>query len=262
VLLPSTLYSGTVATLSAHEVTQPLTLNLVKSSTGDSVSTVQIPAAATAQVVQLPVPAGWAGAAEVHVTDAGGRAVGSYPTVQVTGAALGLLLELDKPIYRPGQAVRARVLAVDPYLKPVPNSTAVVEVYDPAGFIVERWTTTLDALGVGTFTFVTSSDGSLGTYRLKATSSVDGNGEPLGTVVETESSFELDKYVSPKFEVNVTTLYATRVSSSGSLSGAVMAEYTYGSTPSVCELTLLGGPSGCFDGRGLPTSRLSQVHSS
>ena len=77
------------------------------------------------------------------------------------------------PLYAlPLQVVRARVLAVDAQLSPVAGVAPVVELYDPNGFILERWTSALDELGVGTYQFATSADGSLGTYRLKATAQV------------------------------------------------------------------------------------------
>jgi uncharacterized protein YfaS (alpha-2-macroglobulin family) len=49
----------------------------------------------------------------------------------------------------------------------------------------------------------------------------------LGSPVEAERSFDVDEYVLPKFEVNATTTLS-RVASSGTLAGAVTAQYTYG----------------------------------
>jgi hypothetical protein len=132
-----------VATVSAHDVTEALTVQLMDATGRTVVATLEVAPAATPQVLQLPVPAGLAGSLQVHVTyAASGRAVGDYRVVrrsrppnpnrsrtltgqpwglglrrwlwclqvEVVGASFGLMIELDKPVYKPGQVNRPTLL--------------------------------------------------------------------------------------------------------------------------------------------------------
>jgi hypothetical protein len=75
--------AGTVATVSAHDVTEPLTVQLMDATGRTVVATLEVAPAAAPQLLQLPVPAGLAGSLQVHVTyTASGRAVGDYPVVR------------------------------------------------------------------------------------------------------------------------------------------------------------------------------------
>lgn len=69
--------------MSAHDVTEPLTVQLMDTTGRTAVATLQVEPSYAPQLLQLPVPAGIAGSLQVHVTyTASGRAVGDYPVVR------------------------------------------------------------------------------------------------------------------------------------------------------------------------------------
>ena len=49
------------------------------------------------------------------------------------------IIETDKPIYKPGQTVRVRVLSLDFMLKPVVKEFNEIYIEDPSGSRVAQW---------------------------------------------------------------------------------------------------------------------------
>ena len=145
------------------------------------------------------------------------------PTVAVS-AGVQLLASLDKPMYQPGQTVRARVLAYSPALQPVERDI-LLTVEDPKGFKIFKASASTGPSGVAAFDVPMASEATLGAYKLTAEAGA----------AATEAAFDLEKYTLPRFEVTVELDQAllTADSSSGAeasriLSGRVTAAYTYG----------------------------------
>eukprot|EP00240_Pyramimonas_obovata_P000253 CAMPEP_0118924314 /NCGR_PEP_ID=MMETSP1169-20130426/2500_1 /TAXON_ID=36882 /ORGANISM="Pyramimonas obovata, Strain CCMP722" /LENGTH=1526 /DNA_ID=CAMNT_0006865411 /DNA_START=128 /DNA_END=4708 /DNA_ORIENTATION=+ len=220
-LLPSTLYSGLSSDFSVHGATEDMVISLRRTATsGVVIVDVAVPLNAGAQTLSLAVPGGLeAGSYSLLMSTASGALV-SQTSVKVEASDYFLLIEPDKLVYKPGQTVRARVLAVDPHLLAAPSKEVIVEVKDPNDFIVERWTSTLDEHGVGLFEMPISDEPLLGDYVIKARSA-------SGDVMK-EQTITLDKYVLPRYEVSVAMVQEMYTANSVELKGTVDAKYTTG----------------------------------
>ncbi len=122
-------------------------------------------------------------------------AAGDY-TLQVTGQSFSnsalvrvqdgaiVFVETDKPIYKPGQTVHMRVLALDAELKPLARSVAV-EVQDAKGTKVFRKEVATDDYGMATLDLPLSTEPNLGVWKVTAragdrTAQVDVRVERVG----------------------------------------------------------------------------------
>ena len=137
-------------------------------------------------------------------------------------------LVTDKPIYKPGQRMRGRVLALDSDLLP-DQCDAEVTAVDPSGNKMARWNLASTA-GFVSFEMLISDEPVLGEWKLQAVC-LDAAGEPVGEAAE-ELVFEIAEYVLPKFEVEVDVpLFVSHAQAqAGGLSGTVAGTYTYGET--------------------------------
>ena len=141
---------------------------------------------------------------------------------KVASAALTLIVETDKPVYKPGQTVKIRVLSLTPSLMPKAGSVTVT-VKDPRDFAMGRWVDVrADEFGVVTVQFPTSTEPTLGTWTLEA-SVKDGV-----TTSSSVAAFTIDRYVLPTFEVTMVTDAATVYRGQSSIAGTITARYTYG----------------------------------
>jgi CD109 antigen len=135
--------------------------------------------------------------------------------VQVTEGLL-IFLETDKPIYKPGQQIEARIITLDSELLPKPASVTV-EVLDAKGIKVARKEVETDEYGMGHFSLPLSSEPNLGTWKL--TASVQEQKAQVDVRVE--------KYVLPKYEVKV-ELPREWFLPQEAIQGTVTAEYSFG----------------------------------
>lgn len=127
-----------------------------------------------------------------------------------------VLLETDKPIYKPGQTIHIRLITLDMMLKPWP-AEVTVEVQDSKGIKVYRTTATTDDFGMASVELPLSTDPNLGVW--KVTAALDEQTTQLDVRVE--------EYVLPKYEVIVSTA-KDWVLANEPISGTVSAEYTFG----------------------------------
>ena len=127
-----------------------------------------------------------------------------------------LLLETDKPIYKPGQDIMIRVLQLGPELKPVPGEITV-EIQDAKGNKIFRKSSTSDDFGMTNFSMPLSSEPNLGTWKITAMS-----GEQT-----TQLDVTVDEYTLPKYEV-VVDVPKNWVLANESVTGTVAAEYSFG----------------------------------
>jgi CD109 antigen len=127
-----------------------------------------------------------------------------------------LFLETDKPIYKPGQTVQMRLVALDSELKPV-ETEAVVEIQDAKGVKVSKQTLTTDKYGTATAQLPLSTEPNLGVWKLTATA-----GD-----ASTQLDVRVEKYVLPKYEVKA-TLTKDWFLVDEAITGHVSATYSYG----------------------------------
>ncbi|MCD4844734.1 MAG: alpha-2-macroglobulin, partial [Methanosarcinales archaeon] len=105
-----------------------------------------------------------------------------------------LFLETDKPIYKPGQTIHGRVLSLNNKMIPI-QGECIIEISDAKGIKIFKETLSTNEYGVASFDMPLANELNLGTW--KATASM---GEST-----TQLDLRIEKYVLPKFEVNVST---------------------------------------------------------
>ena len=135
--------------------------------------------------------------------------------VEVEDAVL-LLVETDKPIYKPGQMVHIRVMTLDTGLKPLPSDTTI-EVQDAKGIKVFKREVATDDYGMATADLPLSTEPNLGVWKLTA---VTGDRK-------TELDVRVEEYVLPKYEVSVET-ERQWVLADEPIKGRVKGEYSFG----------------------------------
>ena len=127
-----------------------------------------------------------------------------------------LFLETDKPIYKPGQKVMMRALAVDPELRPLPERVTV-EVQDAKGSKVFKKTVAAGDFGMATVEMPLSGEPNLGVWKISASA-----GD-----ARAEVDVRVEEYVLPKYEVEV-ELPRDWALAGDKITGRVAAEYTFG----------------------------------
>ncbi|XP_051635860.1 ovostatin-like [Manacus candei] len=129
-----------------------------------------------------------------------------------------VFIQTDKPIYKPGQTVLFRVVALDTQLRPVQETYPRIIIEDPEQNKIFQWLEVTSKHGIVQLSFPLIPEPILGSYDI---------------TVETKSgekeyhSFRVEEYVLPKFKV--TTAGPKRISFFDEDIGVnVCASYTYG----------------------------------
>ncbi len=135
--------------------------------------------------------------------------------VQVMEGLL-IFLETDKPIYKPGQQIEARIITLDSELLSKPSGVTI-EVLDAKGIKVARKEVETDEYGMGHFSLPLSTEPNLGTWKITAVA-----GEQKAQV-----DVKVEKYVLPKYEVKV-ELPKEWFLPQEPVAGTVAAEYSFG----------------------------------
>ncbi|KAM9059836.1 CD109 antigen [Megaptera novaeangliae] len=144
----------------------------------------------------------------------------SFETKRMT-----VFIQTDKPLYKPKQEVKFRVVTLFSDFKPYKTSLNIL-IKDPKSNLIQQWLSEQSDLGVVSKTFQLSSHPILGDWSIQ----VQVNDQTY------YQSFQVSEYVLPKFEVALQTpLYCSL--NSVSLNGTVTAKYTYGK-PVKGDLTL------------------------
>jgi CD109 antigen len=127
-----------------------------------------------------------------------------------------VFLETDKPIYKPGQTVHIRAIALDTRLIPV-SEQVTVEVQDAKGIKIYKKNLQTDEYGMATADLPLSSEPNLGTWKI---SGVTGKRRA-------QLDIRIEKYVLPKYEI--TTQFAKGWALVNEpIKGTIKAEYSYG----------------------------------
>lgn len=134
------------------------------------------------------------------------------------------LIQTDKPIYKPGDKVRYRVLLIDSEMKPHIVETFRVEVVDALDTVViEHIAEEGLEKGVISNYFDIAEEPLMGEWKLKAFIS-DGKTDEEDVV---EYKFEVKEYVLPRFEVIVDTKHDV-TQNEGVIRVTVYGNYTFG----------------------------------
>lgn len=138
--------------------------------------------------------------------------------VSVEGASNKLLLTTDKPLYKPGQTIHLRTLALSRGDNtPLEGEAATFEVKDAKGNKVFKKTIDTDSFGIASTPFVIGRFVNEGTYTLSV--AVAG--------VTTEKTVEVSQYALPKFNLQTRTEKAW-YSPGEDIRGVVDARYFFG----------------------------------
>uniref|UniRef100_A0A4W2FZG6 CD109 antigen n=1 Tax=Bos indicus x Bos taurus TaxID=30522 RepID=A0A4W2FZG6_BOBOX len=144
----------------------------------------------------------------------------SFETKRMT-----VFIQTDKPLYKPKQEVKFRVVTLFSDFKPYKTFLNIL-IKDPKSNLIQQWLSEKSDLGVVSKTFQLSSHPILGDWSIQ----VQVNDQTY------YQSFQVSEYVLPKFEVALQTpLYCSL--NAKSLNGTVTAKYTYGK-PVKGDLTL------------------------
>ncbi|XP_071965848.1 uncharacterized protein [Antedon mediterranea] len=126
-------------------------------------------------------------------------------------------IQTDKPIYKPGQTVKFRILTIDQNLHPKLDVIEKVYIEAPNGVRLAQWINVTTKDGLTELEFETTSEPILGTWKIY---SVINN-------IKTMQEFDIDEYVLPKFEVKITSPSFILVNETN-FNVKVCGRYTYG----------------------------------
>ncbi|KAL5004353.1 hypothetical protein ScPMuIL_017809, partial [Solemya velum] len=137
--------------------------------------------------------------------------------VEVRSSSLLTLIQTDKPMYKPGQTVKFRILTLQHNMRARVGKISLVSIKNPSDVRVRQWKDINADQGLVSLDMQLSDEPILGLWTIVAT--IDG--------VETSQTFKVEEYVLPKFEVTVTPPSYLLVTSP-MIEGKVCAQYTYG----------------------------------
>ena len=161
-----------------------------------------------------------------------GRVQGASPTELESSAEVvedtKVFLSTDKPLYQPGQTmyVRALVLA-KPDMKPAAGDDTLLEIFDSKGNKVFKQVARTNEFGVASAEFTLANQVNKGSYNIMLTAGDS----------QLEKAVTVDRYVLPKFKVNV-QLDRDFYQPSDELEGTVQAAYFFGKPVSKGKVTI------------------------
>ncbi|XP_038068453.1 CD109 antigen-like isoform X2 [Patiria miniata] len=154
---------------------------------------------------------------KLRIEGSGGLVFSQTEELTFSPSSFSILVQSDKAIYKPGQTVHFRAMAIYPDLKPY-MGTFDVKLKDPVGNVIQQWMGLQNTTyGVVSGETVMSDNPVLGDWILTVTA----NNEVY------DHTITIDEYVLPKFEVIVTPP-PYLVSMDTQTTFTVEAKYTYG----------------------------------
>ncbi|VCX41196.1 unnamed protein product [Gulo gulo] len=153
-----------------------------------------------------------------------------------------VFVQTDKPIYKPGQTVKFRVVALDENFHPLNELIPLVYIQDPKGNRIAQWQKLLLENGLKQLSFPLSSEPFQGSYEVVVQKKSGG---------VTMHAFTVEEFVLPKFEVQITMPRIITILEED-VNVSVCGLYTYGKpvpghmTMRVCRK--YSNPSNCYSG--------------
>ncbi|NP_031402.3 pregnancy zone protein precursor [Mus musculus] len=139
-------------------------------------------------------------------------------SIQIIKAESPVFVQTDKPIYKPGQIVKFRVVSVDISFRPLNETFPVVYIETPKRNRIFQWQNIHLAGGLHQLSFPLSVEPALGIYKVVVQKD---SGKKI------EHSFEVKEYVLPKFEV-IIKMQKTMAFLEEELPITACGVYTYG----------------------------------
>uniref|UniRef100_A0A8W7P898 TEP1-F n=2 Tax=Anopheles coluzzii TaxID=1518534 RepID=A0A8W7P898_ANOCL len=148
-------------------------------------------------VISFPLPESLpAGSYKLTIDGQNGFKLHREADLLLAASTTTALVQLSKPIYKPGDVLQFRVIVLGGDLKPpAPSVTATVIVHDPQRNVIRRWTAVSLQLGVFEEQLQIGTVPLLGRYTITVT--VTGANEIVS------KTFDVREYVLPAFEVAV-----------------------------------------------------------
>ncbi|NXY89282.1 OVOS protein, partial [Alcedo cyanopectus] len=131
-----------------------------------------------------------------------------------------VFVQTDKPIYKPGQSVKFRVVALDFNFKPVQEQSPCGFVFfqDPRGNRIFQWQNVTSEMNIIQIEFPLTEEPILGNYKIIVAKKT---GDKIS------HSFSVEEYVLPKFDVTITAPESLTVLDS-EFTVKVCGVYTFG----------------------------------
>ncbi|XP_073757041.1 C3 and PZP-like alpha-2-macroglobulin domain-containing protein 8 isoform X4 [Callorhinus ursinus] len=208
--------------------------------------------------IKLKVPTGLRGQALLQVWGRSGRAeegplFHNQTSVTVDGRGASVFIQTDKPVYKPRHQVLISIFTVTPNLRPVSQKLEAY-ILDPRGSRMTEWRHLEPfCCGVANMTFPLSDQPVLGEWFIFV--------QAQGHVYN--KSFEVQKYVLPKFELLIDPPQYIRDLDTCE-KGTVRARYTFGK-PVSGTLTInmtVNGVGYYSQEVGRPVLRTTKIHGS
>ncbi|XP_067661520.1 CD109 antigen-like [Haliotis asinina] len=153
---------------------------------------------------------------KLKVTGRGGLRFKNETTLIYSSKGMSIFIQTDKAMYKAGQTVHFRALAVFPDMK-LYTGTMNIDIFDPNSNKIKQWVGLQDASGVITNYLPIASQPVLGDWKIKVTAGKESK----------EKVFTVAEYVLPKFEVTV-ELPPFLIQTDNDITATVKAKYTYG----------------------------------
>ncbi|XP_059473013.1 CD109 antigen-like isoform X2 [Neocloeon triangulifer] len=185
----------------------------------------------TTRILRIDVGDVGPGNYNVTVRGSGGLDFQNSTELDYVHKSYTVLIQTDKAIYKPGDTIQFRCLALNKHLKPTVTAALDVFLTDGKGNRVKQWSRVLPTRGVFSAELPLSKNPVLGDWNI--------------TVSVLDQSFhksiQVAEYVLPKFEVSISTPSYTTFKDSR-ISATITAKYTYG-TPVKGEATVTMYPT-------------------
>eukprot|EP00057_Strongylocentrotus_purpuratus_P005084 XP_003730172.1 PREDICTED: ovostatin isoform X1 [Strongylocentrotus purpuratus] len=114
--------------------------------------------------------------------------------VTINAVNTEMFIETDKPVYKPGQTVKFRILNINQDLKPDVTPVSKIWIESPSGVKMQQWRNQESTDGLIDLELPMTNDPVTGTWSIIA----------LHKDRKSTRTFEVDEYVLPKFEVIIT----------------------------------------------------------
>ncbi|XP_056197793.1 alpha-2-macroglobulin-like protein 1 [Falco biarmicus] len=139
---------------------------------------------------QVPQPPGSqeVGTVRLHISN-GHYSANEEKQVLIRRAGTGTFIQMDKPIYNPGQTVKFRIVTLTEDFAPVNSKYSMVEVQDPNQNRIGQWLDVKPKQGIADLSFQLAAKISLGTYTISVVNP------------KVSSTFKVEEHVLKKFDV-------------------------------------------------------------
>ncbi|XP_035746403.1 alpha-2-macroglobulin-like protein 1 [Egretta garzetta] len=140
---------------------------------------------------QVPQPAGSQEVGTVHLRISNGHyfSVNEEKQVLIRRAGTGTFIQVDKPVYNPGQTVKFRIVTLTEDFAPVNRKYSMVEVQDPNQNRIGQWLDVSPKQGIADLSFQLAAKLSLGTYTISVINP------------KASSTFKVEEHGLQKFDV-------------------------------------------------------------